>query len=129
MTMPAASSSPDPGSTAVGASALTLAGVAALLASGCCVAPLLLAVVGVSGAWIGQLRRIEPYSPWLMGLSLVALAVAGWRLFRGTSGVAACGVDDAPCRRVNLAARRWFWAVALLALVPLAAPIVAPWFY
>jgi mercuric ion transport protein len=129
MTMPAASSPTDPGSAAGSASALTVAGIAALLASGCCVAPLLLALVGVSGAWIGQLRRIEPYSPWLMALSLLALAVAGWRLFRGAPGAAACGVDDVPCRRVNLAARRWFWAVALLALVPLAAPLVAPWFY
>jgi mercuric ion transport protein len=127
--MPAASSSPDPRSTAGSASALTLAGVAALLASGCCVAPLLLALAGVSGAWIVQLRRIEPYSPWLMALSLLALAVAGWRLFRGASDAAACDVDDAACRRVNGAARRWFWAVALLALVPLAAPLVAPWFY
>ena len=124
--MPAAVSSPGdrPGS----APALTVAGLAALLASGCCVAPLLLALAGVSGAWIGQLRRIEPYSPWLMGLSFVALAFAGWRLFRQPSAGASCDIDDA-CRRRNAVARRWFWLVALLALVPLMAPFVAPWFY
>ena len=111
------------------APALTVAGLAALLASGCCVAPLLLALAGVSGAWIGQLRRIEPYSPWLMGLSFVALGFAGWRLFRTRSAGANCDVEDMACRRANVAARRWFWFVALLALVPLAAPLVAPWFY
>ena len=124
--MPAAASSNDPDHSAP---ALTVAGIAALLASGCCVAPLLLALAGVSGAWISQLRRIEPYSPWLMGLSIVALAVAGRGLFRRPAKAAACDVDGAGCRRVNATARRWFWIVALLALVPLAAPLVAPWFY
>jgi mercuric ion transport protein len=123
--MRAAASSPEPGA----APALTVAGLAALLASGCCVAPLLLALAGVSGAWIGQLRRIEPYSPWLMGLSVLALAFAGWRLFRRPAGDAQCGIDDTACRRANGVARRWFWGVALLALVPLLAPLVAPWFY
>ena len=127
--MPAIAPSRDARPATGSAPALTLAGLAALLASGCCVAPLLLALAGVSGAWIGQLRRIEPYSPWLMGLSFVALAVAGWRLFRRTSDATSCELDDAACRRANSAARRWFWVVALLALVPLAAPLVAPWFY
>ena len=52
-----------------------------------------------------------------------------WRLFRRTSDATSCELDDAACRRANGAARRWFWVVALLALVPLAAPLVAPWFY
>ncbi len=126
--MAASASSTEPGA-AGSAPALTVAGLAALLASGCCVMPLLLALAGVSGAWIGQLRRIEPYSPWLMGLSFVALGVAGWRLFRRPRGDASCAIDDVACRRSNGVARRWFWVVAVGALVPLAAPLVAPWFY
>ena len=125
----AAASSPEPESAIRSAPALTVAGLAALLASGCCVMPLLLALAGVSGAWIGQLRRIEPYSPWLMGLSFVALGVAGWRLFRRPAADASCAIDDVECRRSNGVARRWFWVVAIVALVPLAAPLVAPWFY
>jgi len=128
--MAATASSTPSGSPAGSAPALTLAGLAALLASGCCVAPLLLALAGVSGAWIGQLRRIEPYSPWLIGLSLASLAFAGWRLYRPAAATgASCDVDDAACRRANGVVRRWFWVVAFLALVPLAAPLVAPWFY
>jgi mercuric ion transport protein len=112
------------------APALATAGIAALLASGCCVAPLVLALVGVSGAWISQLRRIEPYSPWLMALSLVALAVAGWRLYRRrVTTSSACDVDDAACRRSNRVARRWFWLVGALTLVPMLVPLAAPWFY
>lgn len=124
-----ATSSPEPDAATRSAPALTVAGLAALLASGCCVMPLLLALAGVSGAWIGQLRRIEPYSPWLMGLSFVALGVAGRRLFRRPAADASCAIDDVACRRSNGVARRWFWVVAIVALVPLAAPLVAPWFY
>jgi mercuric ion transport protein len=129
MTMPAAASSRAPDSAGNTAPALTVAGLAALLASGCCVAPLMLALAGVSGAWIGQLRRIEPYSPWLLGLSFVALGLAGWRLFRRAPDGVACDADAAACRRANGVARRWFWFVAVLALIPVAVPLAAPWFY
>jgi mercuric ion transport protein len=111
------------------APALTVAGLAALLASGCCVAPLALALAGISGTWIGQLRRLAPWSPWLLGLSLLALGAAGWRLYRRPRADATCGLDDAACRRADGLARRWFWGVVVLALVPVVVPLVAPWFY
>ena len=34
--------------------------VGAILASTCCIAPLLLLMLGVSGAWIGNLTALEP---------------------------------------------------------------------
>jgi len=129
MPMPAASSQREPQPAAGSAPALTVAGIAAILASGCCVVPLLLALAGISGTWISQLRRIEPYSPWLLGLSFAALGTAAWRLFRRPSQAAACASDGIDCRQMNGVARRWFWVVAFLAIVPLAVPLVAPWFY
>jgi len=127
--VPTSSAVPPREPAAGSAPALTVAGLAALLASGCCVAPLGLALAGISGAWIGQLRRIAPWSPWLMGLSFVALAAAGWRLYRQPSPESACGLDATACRRANGVGRRWFWVVAVLALVPVVVPLVAPWFY
>jgi mercuric ion transport protein len=131
--MPAiASAPPDPGaSTAAGsAPALALAGIAALLASTCCVLPLVFVLVGISGAWISQLHRLEPYSSWLAALAVASLGIAAWRLYRpATSAEVACAAPDAACRTVNAAARRWFWAVALLTLVPLVVPLAAPLFY
>jgi len=110
--------------------ALTLAGAAALLASSCCVLPLVLAIVGVSGAWIGSLRRLEPYSSWLLALAVASLALAAWRIYRPlpTAGPACDGADDA-CSRSNAVQRRWFWLVALLTLIPLLVPLAAPLFY
>lgn len=119
----------DPGQAPRSALALGVAGLAALLASSCCVAPLVLALVGISGAWISQLRRLEPYSPWLMSLAVVALAVAAWRLYRPVANGSACEIGDPACPRVHRAARRWFLVVAVLTLIPILVPIAAPWFY
>lgn len=113
-----------------GLPALLAAGLAALLASGCCVMPLALALVGISGAWIGELRHIEPYSPWLLGLAVVALGVAGWQIYRRNPAMdAACAMGDNTCVQTNRWARRWFWVVVVLTLLPIVVPLIAPWFY
>ena len=111
------------------ASALTLAGIAALLSSACCVMPLAFAIVGISGAWIGQLRVLAPWSLPLSVLAVAALAFAGWRLYRPAATEVCDTSDPAACRRVGTAARRWFWLVVVLTLVPLLVPLAAPLFY
>lgn len=126
--MLARTADPTPGTR--GLSALLAAGLAALLASSCCVMPLALALLGVSGAWIGQLRVLEPWSPWLLAGALAALGLAAWQIYRpARAGGAQCSIDNDACRTTNRWMRRWFWLVALLTLVPLLVPLLAPWFY
>ena len=108
--------------------ALATAGLAAMLASACCVLPLALALLGISGAWISRLRWLEPYSTALIVLALAALGIAAWRIFRPAAD-GACNADGSPCRIISVRARRWFWLVALITLIPLLVPLVAPWFY
>ena len=113
-----------------GAPALALAGIAAVLASGCCVLPLLLAVVGISGAWISQLRGLEPFSVALMVLAVAALGLAAWHLFLRVEGAgSSCETTDSSCSTANTRMRRWFWLVCFLTLIPILVPLVAPWFY
>src|SRR5260370_5739607 len=50
--------------------------LAAIGASACCVGPLLLLALGVSGAWISSLTALEPYRPIFIGLTLLFLAGA-----------------------------------------------------
>jgi mercuric ion transport protein len=112
------------------APALTLAAIAALLASTCCVLPLAFAIIGISGAWIGQMRLLEPYSGVLSALAIASLGLAGWRLYRPAAGAqAACEAGNTACGAVGAAARRWFWLVAVLTLIPLVVPLAAPMFY
>ncbi|MCL6483096.1 MAG: mercuric transport protein, partial [Janthinobacterium lividum] len=46
-----------------GRGALFTGGLAAILASACCLGPLVLIALGFSGAWIGNLAVLEPYRP------------------------------------------------------------------
>src|SRR5258705_1399980 len=55
--------------------------LAAIIGSLCCVAPLVLLALGVSGAWIGQLTALEPYRPLFILVTLVFLALAFRQLY------------------------------------------------
>jgi mercuric ion transport protein len=46
----------------------------ALAASSCCILPLVLFGLGVSGAWIGNLTRLAPYQPYFIVATAAALA-------------------------------------------------------
>ncbi len=130
------------GDARASASALTVAGLLALLASSCCVLPLVLVLAGVTGAWMARLRVLEPWSNGIAALAVAALAFAAWRLWRRQprDACAAEGVGDAggagegsgagePCAITRPWLRRWFWLVALLTVVPIAVPLLAPLFY
>jgi mercuric ion transport protein len=110
-----------------GRTALAAGGVAALLASTCCLGPLVLVTLGVSGAWIGNLSALEPYRPFFLVAALIALYLAHRRIFRPDEGCTpgeACAVPQ-----VRRAYRLLFWIVAALVLVALAFPFVLPLFY
>ena len=58
-----------------GLGALLAGGMAALLASTCCLGPLVLIMLGFSGAWISKLTVLEPYQTIFIGAALVLLAL------------------------------------------------------
>lgn len=72
------------GPSDAGRGTLVVGGLAAVLASTCCLGPLVLLMLGVSGAWIGTLRQLEPYRPVFIGLAMLALFIASRRVFRPT---------------------------------------------
>ena len=107
--------------------ALALGGLAAILASTCCLGPLLLVSLGVSGAWIGNLTVLEPYRPFFIGAALLALALAYRRIFRRARACAPGEVCALP--QVRSAYKVIFWVVLVLVLVALLFPYVLPLFY
>ncbi len=56
--------------------------VAAIAASVCCVGPLVLLALGIGGAWVGNLTALEPFRPYLMGLTFIALGYAFYKIYR-----------------------------------------------
>jgi mercuric ion transport protein len=102
-------------------------GLAAILASTCCLGPLVLITLGVSGAWIGNLTLLEPYRPFFIGAAVVALFFAYRRIWRP---VAACEPGQVcALPPVNRSLKALFWVVVALVIVALGFPLVAPWFY
>lgn len=110
-----------------GRAALAAGGLAAILASTCCLGPLVLMALGVSGAWIGNLTALEPYRPIFIGVALVALFFAWRRIFRPAAECKPGEVCALP--QAGRAYKTLFWVVAGLVLVALAFPYIAPWFY
>lgn len=61
---------------------LAAAGISgALIASSCCIVPLLLVTLGVSGAWIGSLTALEPYKPYFLGVTVLLLGFGFWYVY------------------------------------------------
>ncbi|MBU6491617.1 MAG: mercuric ion transporter MerT [Burkholderiales bacterium] len=110
-----------------GRGSLLVGGLAALLASTCCLGPLILVGLGISGAWIGNLTALEPYRPFFVGASLVALFFAYRRIFRPAAACQPGEICAAP--RVRATYKILFLIVAALVLVALAFPYVLPLFY
>lgn len=110
-----------------GGVALLAGGFAALLASACCLGPLLLLMLGISGAWIGSLSALQAYQPFFLAASLLALVLAARRIWRPAATCIPGQVCAAP--RVRRLYQGAFVVVALLVLFALGFPAVAPWFY
>ena len=113
--------------TKTGRGELLTGGVAAILASTCCLGPLVLITLGFSGAWIGNLTVLEPYRPYFIGIALIALFFAWRRIYSSEAECKPGEVCALPqAKRIY---RVTFWVVVLLVLVALTFPYVVPFFY
>jgi mercuric ion transport protein len=68
----------------------------AIAASSCCIVPLLLFSLGISGAWIGNLTALAPYQPYFIAATLACLGYGYWLVYRRKKMVCA---DGAACAR------------------------------
>ena len=103
--------------------------IAAFAASLCCLGPLVLVALGVSGAWISNLTALEPYRPVFIGVALVMMGLAWRRIYRPP--VAAACEPGTLCAlpQTNRVYKIIFWLVSALVLLALAFPLIVPIFY
>ena len=100
----------------------------AFAASACCIVPLVLFSLGVSGAWMGNLTALVPYKPFFIAVTFGFLGYGYWLVYRKPRACA----DDAACARPlpNRVVKSALWASTVLALIALfwnqIAPVVAP---
>jgi mercuric ion transport protein len=97
----------------------------AVAASSCCILPLLLFSLGVSGAWIGNFTRLAPYQPIFVAVTLACLGYGYWLVWRARQAaraeVAACS-RPLPNRVVSIA----LVATTLLVVAAAAFDFLAP---
>ena len=114
---------------------LAVGGVAAAIgASSCCVLPFAFFVLGVSGAWIGDLTALAPYQPIFLAVAAACIGLGFWRGYRRPVA-ADCAPDCAPdCAQDQWCARPGsqrltkaaLWAATALVALALAFPYFAP---
>lgn len=97
----------------------------AIAASTCCIVPLVLFSLGVSGAWIGQLTALSAYQPIFIAITLGFLGYGYWLVYRKPK--IACAEEEACARPLpNVIVKTSLWLATALILLALAWPYLVP---
>lgn len=102
--------------------------IGAVLASSCCIVPLVLVTLGVSGAWIGSLTALEPYNPYLVVVTLAFLSGGFWHVYFRRKPVC---LDGSYCARPEslLITKSALWGATILIVLAMTLQWWAPLFY
>ena len=111
-----------------GPAILALGGlVGALAAASCCIMPLVLFGLGVSGAWIGNLTQLAPYQPIFIAASLACLGAGAWLIRRESKQ--ACAEGEACARPLpNRLVKAALIVAALLVMAAIGLDFLGPLF-
>lgn len=85
--------------------------VSAVGASTCCLIPLALVSVGVSGAWIGHLTAFAPYQHYFLVAAVLFLGAGFLLVYRTPTKACATQADRSFARRIVVGT---FWVKAVL---------------
>jgi mercuric ion transport protein len=102
--------------------------IGAVLASSCCIGPIILITLGASGAWIGNLTALKAYQPVFVAVALAFLGFGFWRVY----GKSSQGCDDgSTCATPNSdrIVKSALWIATVLVALALTTDIWAPLFY
>lgn len=99
-----------------------------VLASSCCILPLVLVSLGAGGAWMSTLTALAPYQPFFLTLAAVSIGAGFWLVRRARTQN--CAIDG-PCAQ-TLSQKRYtvgLWIGGGLAITALAINFLAPFLY
>ena len=101
--------------------------IGAVLASSCCILPLMLISLGVGGTWIGTLTGLTVYQPIFIIVTIVFLGLAFWRVYRPASK----GCDNEGCATTGSkrVVKTVLFVSTGLILAALTTDLWAPYFY
>jgi len=130
VSLPTTRQRPHPQSSTRTARLLSLGGLmAALGVASCCVVPFVLLMLGISGAWIGNLTALEPYQP-IFAAAAIGLIGRGFYLVYRRPGVEAACAEGSACatQRSSRMTKVGLWTATILVVIGLGFPKLAPLF-
>jgi mercuric ion transport protein len=99
----------------------------ALAASTCCILPLVLFSLGVSGAWIGNITQLAPYQPYFIAATIGLLGYGYWLVYR--SSKLSCSDGEACARPLpNRLVKAGLILATILVVAALGFDLLAPHF-
>ena len=102
--------------------------IGAVLASSCCIGPLVLITLGASGAWIGNLTALKAYQPVFVVVTLSFLGFGFWQVYGKAKPDCADGSNCATPTS-NLIVKGALWIATILVALALSIDLWAPLFY
>jgi len=84
----------------------------AVAASSCCIVPLVLASVGVGGAWVGTFTALAPYQPIFIAIAVACLGAGFWMVYGRRQ--AACATGERPASGAGRALVSVLWVKSAL---------------
>ncbi len=102
--------------------------IGAVLASSCCIGPLVLLTLGVSGAWIGSLTAMKAYQPVFVAAAIAFLAFGFWQV-NGKSRQTYAEGSDCASTTTDRVVKTALWIATGLVVIALTVDFWAPLFY
>jgi mercuric ion transport protein len=112
---------PSTGRAGLGAAAGMLGALASM---SCCILPVALFTLGISGAWIGNLTALAPYQPIFFAATAGFLGVGYYLVYRQPRVACADGTCARPLP--NRSVKAMLWSATVLVLAAVAFDYVAP---
>jgi len=100
----------------------------AIVASSCCVVPLLFVMLGIGGAWMSNLTALEPYKPYFIAVTAVLLGLGYWHVYFKPKKACEAGsyCANPVSGRITKAA---LWVATVIVLLAATVNFWAPLFY
>jgi MerT mercuric transport protein. len=86
-----------------------------------------LVMLGIGGAWVGNLAVLEPFRPYFLGAAVIALFFAWKKIYRAPAACTPGSLCAMP--HTNRVYKVLFWVVAALVAAAFVFPYLAPLFY
>ena len=102
--------------------------IAAVSATLCCIMPLVLFLLGISGAWVSNLTALVEYRPYFLGLAIVLTTIGFWKVYKKPKAEDCAPGTFCSLNQSDTINKLMLWITVVTILLVIVYPYVAPYF-